>query len=46
LNVSRFKRMQQPPYSPDIASSDFLFSLGWKPSLSGENIMGKMNYMK
>jgi hypothetical protein len=28
LNVSRFKRMQQPPYSPDIASSDFLFSLG------------------
>jgi hypothetical protein len=37
LNVSRFKHMPQPPYSPDIAPSDFFFSVGWKPSLKGEN---------
>jgi transposase len=28
LDVSRFKRTPQPPYSPDIAPSDFLFSAG------------------
>jgi hypothetical protein len=27
LDVSRFKRMPQPPYNPDIASSDFFFSV-------------------
>jgi hypothetical protein len=46
LDVSRFKRTPEPPYSPDIAPSDFFFSAGWKPNLNGENIMGKMNYMK
>jgi hypothetical protein len=40
LDVSRSKRTPQPPYSPNIASSDF-FSVGWKPSLNGENIMAK-----
>jgi hypothetical protein len=28
LDVSRFKRMPQPLYSPDIAPSDFFFSVG------------------
>jgi transposase len=28
LDVSRFKRMPQPPYSTDIAPSDFFFSVG------------------
>jgi transposase len=28
LDVSRFKRTQQPPYMPDIASSDLFFSVG------------------
>jgi hypothetical protein len=28
LDVSRFKRTPQPPYSPDIAPSDF-FLFGW-----------------
>jgi hypothetical protein len=28
LDVSRFKRTQQPLYSPDIAPSDFFFSVG------------------
>jgi transposase len=46
LDVSWFKGTQQPPYSPDIAPSEFFFSVGWKPSLNGENIMGKMNYTK
>jgi hypothetical protein len=46
LDVSRTKRTTQPPYSQDIAPSDFFFSVGWKSSLNGENIMGKMNYMK
>jgi transposase len=27
LDVSRFKRTPQPPYSPDIAPSDFSFRL-------------------
>jgi transposase len=27
LDVSRFRRTPQPPYSPDIAPSDFFF--GW-----------------
>jgi hypothetical protein len=27
LDVSRFKRTPQPPYSPDITSSDFSFQL-------------------
>jgi hypothetical protein len=46
LDVCRLKRTPQPPYSPDIAPSDFLFSVGWKPRLSGENIIEKMNYIK
>jgi hypothetical protein len=48
LDVSRFKRTPQPSYSLDIdiAPSDFFFSVGRKPSLNGENIMGKTNYMK
>jgi hypothetical protein len=45
-DVSGFKRTPQPPYSPDIAPSGFFFSVGCKPSLDGENIMGRMNYMK
>jgi hypothetical protein len=45
-DLSRFKRTPQPPYSQDIASSDFFFSVGLEPSLNGENVMGKMNYMK
>jgi hypothetical protein len=46
LDVSRFKRMPQPLYSPDIAPSDF-FLFGWlKTRLNGENMMGNMNYMK
>jgi histone-lysine N-methyltransferase SETMAR len=28
LDVSRFKRTPQPPYSPNIALSDFFFSVG------------------
>jgi hypothetical protein len=28
LDVSRFKRTLQPPYGPDIAPSDFFFSVG------------------
>jgi hypothetical protein len=28
LDVSRFKRKPQPPYSPDVAPSDF-FLFGW-----------------
>jgi transposase len=28
LDISRFKRTPQPPYSPDIASSDFFSSVG------------------
>jgi hypothetical protein len=28
LDVSRFKRTPEPPYSPDIAPSDFFFSAG------------------
>jgi transposase len=28
LDVSRFRRTPQPPYSPDIAPSDFFFSVG------------------
>jgi histone-lysine N-methyltransferase SETMAR len=28
LNVSRFNRTPQPPYRPDIAPSDFFFSVG------------------
>jgi histone-lysine N-methyltransferase SETMAR len=43
LDVSPFKRTPQPPYSPDIAPSDFFFSVGLKPSLNGESMMGKMN---
>jgi hypothetical protein len=40
-------RTHSPPISsPDIAPSDLFFLVGWKPSLNGENIMGKMNYMK
>jgi hypothetical protein len=46
LDVSRFKRTPQSSYSRDIAPSDFFFSVGWKSSLNGENIIGKMNYMK
>jgi hypothetical protein len=46
LDVSRFKRTPQPPYSPNIALSDFFFSVGWRSSLNGENIMAKMIYMK
>jgi hypothetical protein len=42
LDVSPFKRTPQPPSSLDVAPSDF-FSVGWKPSLNGGNIMGKMN---
>jgi hypothetical protein len=36
----------QPPYNPDIAPSDFFFSVSWESSLNGENITRKMNYMK
>jgi hypothetical protein len=46
LDVSRFKRTPQPPHSLDIAPSDFFFSVGWKSSLNGENIIGKMTDMK
>jgi hypothetical protein len=46
LNVSRFKRTRHPPYGPDIAPSDFFFSVVWKSSLNEKNIMGKMNYRK
>jgi hypothetical protein len=46
LDVSRFKRTPQPPESSEIALSDFFFSIGWKPSLNGENTMGKVNYLK
>jgi hypothetical protein len=46
LNASRFKCTPQPPESPDIAPSDFFFSVGRKPSLNGENIIGKISYMK
>jgi hypothetical protein len=46
FDVSRFKRTSQPPYSPDIAPSDFFFLVGWKAGLNGENLMGKMNYIK
>jgi hypothetical protein len=46
LDVSRAKCTSQPPDSEEIAPSDFFFSVGWKPSVNGENIMGKMNYMK
>jgi hypothetical protein len=28
LDISRFKRAPQPPYSPDIAGSGFSFSVG------------------
>jgi transposase len=28
LDVSRFKHTPQPPYSPDIALSDFFLSVG------------------
>jgi hypothetical protein len=28
LDVSRFKRTPQPPHHPDIALSDFFFSVG------------------
>jgi hypothetical protein len=45
LDVSRFKSTPQRPYSPDIAPFDFFFSVGWKLSLNGKNIIGKMNYM-
>jgi hypothetical protein len=44
LDVSRFKRT--PQHTPDIALSDF-FLFGWlNPSLTGENVMGEMNYMQ
>jgi hypothetical protein len=46
LDVSQFKCMPQPPYSPDFAPSDLFFSASWEPSLSGKNIIGKVNYMK
>jgi hypothetical protein len=46
LDVSRFKHTPQPPYRTDLAPSGFFFSVGWKPSLNGENRMGKVNYMK
>jgi hypothetical protein len=46
LDVSRFKCTPQPPHSQDFAPSDFFFSVGRKPSLNGENIMEKINYMK
>jgi hypothetical protein len=46
MDVSQFKRTHQPPYSPDIAPLDFFFSVGGKPNLNRENIMGEMNYMK
>jgi hypothetical protein len=46
LDVSRFKSTPQPPYSQDIAPPDFFFSVDSQPSLNGQNIMGKMNYMK
>jgi hypothetical protein len=45
LDVSWFKCTPQPPYSADIALSDFFFSVGWIPSLNGENITKKMNHM-
>jgi hypothetical protein len=41
LDVFRFKCTPQSPYSPDITSSDFFFSVGRKPSLNRGNIMGK-----
>jgi hypothetical protein len=32
-------------HSPDIAPFDVFFSVGWRLSLNGGNIIGKMNYM-
>jgi transposase len=46
LDVSRFKCMPQPPYSPDIAPSDF-FLFGWlKTQLERREYNGKKNYVK
>jgi hypothetical protein len=46
LDVARFKCTPQPAYIPEIAPSDFFFSVDEKPSLNRENMVGKMNYMK
>jgi hypothetical protein len=44
LDISRFKYTPRLSYSPDIAPSEFFFSVSRKPSLDEENIMGKKNY--
>jgi hypothetical protein len=41
LDISRVKRTQQPPYSPDIAPSDF-FLFGWlKTQLERREYIGE-----